>query len=313
MYVVIDLAPIRLGPLALDGERALVGVTLAALLLVAELVARRRGDDAEWAWTSVGIGLLVARVAWVAGHPAAYAERPLEALFFWQGGFYAWVGIVAGGAWALWRARVAGRRRGAVITPALVAGVAALVALIALPVPPSRPSLAELDVAVANLEGRAQPVADWRGRPTVLNLWATWCGPCRRELPLLIDEVDGAGDVRLALVSQAEAPEVVRAYLDDRGLPAADVWLDRAGALGREMGVVGLPTTVFLDAEGRVVEVAFGELSRARLRASLERLSATGPDGNEARLDGARGVAEGAGARGPLTPLRPSLGRLARG
>ncbi|NBC94900.1 MAG: TlpA family protein disulfide reductase, partial [Deinococcus-Thermus bacterium] len=109
----IDLAPIRLGPLALDGERALVGVTLAALLLVAEVVARRRGDDAEWAWTSVGIGLLVARAAWVAGHPAAYAERPLEALFFWQGGFFAWVGIVAGGAWALWRARVAGRRPGA--------------------------------------------------------------------------------------------------------------------------------------------------------------------------------------------------------
>jgi thiol-disulfide isomerase/thioredoxin len=273
VYVVIDLAPIRLGPLALDGERALAALTLAVLLLVAEVVARRSGGDAEWAWTSVGIGLLVARAAWVAGHPAAYAERPLEALYVWQGGFLAWAGVAAGTAWAFWRARAAGRRPGVVVTPALVAAAAALVALIALPAAPARPALAQLDLAVTDVDGRAQPVADWRGRPTVLNLWATWCGPCRRELPLLIDEVGGAGDTRLALVSQAEAPEVVRSYMEGRGLPMDDVWLDRAGALGREMGVVGLPTTVFLDASGQVVEVAFGELSRARLRASLERLA----------------------------------------
>lgn len=313
MYVVIDLAPIRLGPLALDGERALVAVTLAVLLVAAEATARRGGDDAEWAWASIGIGLLVARAAWVAGHAAAYAERPLEALYVWQGGFVAWAGIAAGGAWALWRARVAGRRPRAVATPALVAGAAALVAMIALPAAPARPALAQLDVAVTDLDGRPQPVAEWRGRPTVLNLWATWCGPCRRELPLLIDEVGGAGGARLALVSQAEAPDVVRSYLEGRGLPAGDVWLDRGGALGREMGVVGLPTTVFLDTEGRVVEVAFGELSRARLRASLERLSGVGSDGDDARLDGSRRDAGRGVAPAPSRRLLAPIALLAGG
>lgn len=327
VYVVIELAPIRLGPLALDGERALVAVTLGVLLLAAEVVARRRGDDAEWAWTSIGVGLLAARAAWVAAHPGAYLERPLEALFFWQGGFLAWVGVAAGGVWALARARAAGRALGTVVRPGLIAVAAALVALIVLPASPSRPSLAELDVAVVDLDGRPQPVGAWRGRPTVLNLWATWCGPCRRELPLLIDEVGRADDVRLALVSQAEAPAVVRGYLQDRGLPAGDVWLDRAGALGRAMEAVGLPTTVFLDAEGRVVEVAFGELSRARLRAGLERLAAAGASGGEARAEGARERASdrtaaprqprrgasGRGSPGVARPARPGLTPFAPG
>jgi len=91
------------------------------------------------------------------------------------------------------------------------------------------------------------------------------------------------------------------------------VWLDRAGALGREMGVVGLPTTVFLDADGQVVEVAFGELSRARLRASLERLSEAGSEGDDARLDGARRRAGVPMRPAPPPPRRSSPDRLAGG
>jgi thiol-disulfide isomerase/thioredoxin len=297
VYVVIDVAPLRLGPLALDGERALAALALAALLLAAEVAARRRGGDAEWAWSAVGIGLLAARAAWVATHPGAFLARPHEILYVWQGGFVAWVGVAAGAAWALWRARAAGRPARALATPAVAAGAAMLVALGVLPAAPSRPSLAEVDVAVVDLAGRSQRVAGWRGRPTVLNLWATWCGPCRRELPLLIDEVGGRGDVRLALVSQAEAPEVVRGYLEERGLPGADVWLDRTGALGRAMEAVGLPTTVFLDARGRVVEVAFGELSRARLRSALARIAApgSGEEAAKAAEDGARALPTGPG------------------
>jgi thiol-disulfide isomerase/thioredoxin len=290
VYVVIDLAPVRLGPLALDGERALVALALAALLVAAELAARRRGGDAEWAWSAVAVGLLVARGAWVAVHPGAFLARPQEILYVWQGGFLAWVGVAAGAAWALWRARAAGRSIRVLATPALAAAATTLAASVVLPTAPSRPALAEVEVEVVDLAGRPQEVAGWRGRPTVLNLWATWCGPCRRELPLLIDEVGGRDDVRLALVSQAEAPEVVRGYLEERGLAGNDVWLDRAGALGRAMEAVGLPTTVFLDDEGRVVEVAFGEVSRARLRAALARIVSPGPGegGSEAAAAGAR-------------------------
>jgi len=87
-----------------------------------------------------------------------------------------------------------------------------------------------------------------------------------RELPLILEELGGRGDVRLVLASQGEARATVEAYLNRRELPMDDVYLDSVGALQRASQAVGLPTTLFIDAQGQVVQVAFGELSRAALR-----------------------------------------------
>lgn len=283
-----DLAPIRIGPLALAGDRALVALVLAAGLVVAEIVARRRGRDADWAWSSVVVGLLAARLAWVALHPASYLARPLEVVYVWQGGFSAWAGVVAGGAWAAAQTLRRDASIRALVAPAGAALAMAAAALLVMPVAPERPSLEAMGVSVerldgADADGTAVDVATWRGRPTVVNLWATWCGPCRRELPMLIEVVGGRDDVRLALVSQAEAEATVRDYLAREELPGGDVWLDRAGALGRVVSLTGLPTTLFIDASGEVRQVAFGELSRARVAYELGRITSTdavqeGPD-----------------------------------
>jgi thiol-disulfide isomerase/thioredoxin len=176
---------------------------------------------------------------------------------------------VAGVLWAAWRLRAGGRSLRELAAPAGAAVVVAVAALALLPVAPERPGLERIDATVTRLAGESVAVEAWRGRPTVVNLWATWCGPCRRELPMLIDELGGRDDVRLALVSQGEDAATVRAYLRAQGLPADDVWTDPSGALGRAVSLVGLPTTVFVDADGAVREVTFGELSRARLAEAL--------------------------------------------
>ena len=261
-----DLAPLPLGPFVLAGERALVLVALAVGLVVAEVAGRRAGRDAEWAWQAVIVGLLAARVGYVATNLDAFAPRPLDAFAFWQGGFAPWVGVAVGLAYAAFAVVRRGVAARAVVSASGASGFAAVVALAVLPVAPTPPALAETGVVVERLGGGSVDVATWTGTPTVVNLWATWCGPCRRELPMLIDEVGGRPDVRLALVSQAEAADTVQGFLADEGLPGDDVFLDRGGGMQRAARAIGLPTTLFVAADGEVRDVAFGEVSRARVR-----------------------------------------------
>ena len=62
------------------------------------------------------------------------------------------------------------------------------------------------DVAVLRLDGRAQSTASWRGRPLVINFWATWCPPCRREMPVLAQAQAAHPDVHFVFADQAEGP-----------------------------------------------------------------------------------------------------------
>ncbi len=99
------------------------------------------------------------------------------------------------------------------------------------------------------------------GVPTVLNLWASWCGPCREELPLVQELADAGGDrLRvLGVVSQDGVPQAA-SFADDSGitLPAA---FDRGGEVAAALGLQGLPHSVFLDADGSVAFVRVGPVA----------------------------------------------------
>jgi thiol-disulfide isomerase/thioredoxin len=130
------------------------------------------------------------------------------------------------------------------------------------------------DVALATLAG--EPVAlpvRLQGRPAVLNLWATWCPPCREEMPMLAAaQAREAGKVRFVFADQGETADAVRRYLDDELLALDDVLLDAGSALRRAAGTHGLPTTLFYDAQGRLVARHVGPLSRDELAIRLEAL-----------------------------------------
>jgi thiol-disulfide isomerase/thioredoxin len=100
--------------------------------------------------------------------------------------------------------------------------------------------------------GRAQ------GAPTVLNLWASWCGPCREELPLMQELSDLAGDrVRvLGVISQDGVPQSV-SFAVDSGITMPGAF-DGDGAVAAALGLRGLPHTVFLAADGSVAFVQYG-------------------------------------------------------
>ncbi len=105
-------------------------------------------------------------------------------------------------------------------------------------------------------ESRALSLADFRGRAVVLNIWATWCIPCRKEMPTF-DRLQAAFDkselVVLPLSIDHQGVAVVRQFYKQLGLKALGLYVDPSGKAPSELAAVGLPTTLLLDRSGREV------------------------------------------------------------
>jgi cytochrome c biogenesis protein CcmG, thiol:disulfide interchange protein DsbE len=272
------MGALTLGPIVLSLDRAYAGLAFMVLLVGAEWLSRRgRPDLTGWAWRTAIIAFVGARAGFVLSNLDHYLSDPVAIVAIWQGGFAPWWGVAAAAAWTAWEAwRVPAVRAGG---PALGAG-----ALLAWLVPAAllTPSAADLDVRLPAVELRALDGSGVAlaeiGRPSVVNVWATWCPPCRRELPLLTATAAGTPDVAVLLVNQGEAATTIERYLAAHGLDGAGVLLDPAGAVGDALRVRGLPTTLAFDAEGRLVDLHVGEISApalARLVASARSSSAS--------------------------------------
>ncbi len=125
----------------------------------------------------------------------------------------------------------------------------------------SSAGLAIPDVELADADGEPASLAQLSGEPLLVNLWATWCAPCIKELPTL--EVLGtrAGAPRVIAVSQDVAPRgSVEAFLDKNALRELESWHDPQMALAGALGAQILPTTILYDAEGKEVWRFVGDL-----------------------------------------------------
>lgn len=116
-------------------------------------------------------------------------------------------------------------------------------------------------LALSDLHGTATDLEALRGRVVIVNFWATWCVPCRDELPSLqrLRERFAGKPVEVITVNYGEFPQRVRPFLEKERL-ALPVWLDTQKEAARDWGVGGLPMTFLVDASGRARYRAFGEL-----------------------------------------------------
>ena len=128
-------------------------------------------------------------------------------------------------------------------------------------------------VLLAALDGQAQQLAG-RDRPVVLNLWATWCPPCRREMPMMTKLAANISGVDFVFANQGEDAGQVRAFLENEDLPTEGMVRDPRNRLMTELDAIGLPATLVFDARGRMVAAHTGEISRAALTGMIA--SATG-------------------------------------
>lgn len=110
------------------------------------------------------------------------------------------------------------------------------------------------DVEFTELGGAPARLSDFRGRVVLVNLWATWCAPCVKEMPSLVklQETIGTRDfVVLALSSDRGGARVVEPFIAENGLETLAVYLDPKGNATRKLGARGLPTSILLDRQGR--------------------------------------------------------------
>ena len=128
------------------------------------------------------------------------------------------------------------------------------------PVPP---------VEVRRLDGSTVSLDKFVGRPLIVNLWATWCPPCRREMPALKSAQQAHPEVEFVFVNQGESVEAVKNYLATHRLQMPNVVTDPAKQLSARTGSSGYPTTLFYDTKGRLYLRHMGELSRAILEEKI--------------------------------------------
>ncbi|MBB3331847.1 thiol-disulfide isomerase/thioredoxin [Halomonas campaniensis] len=262
---------IALGPVLISLPRLYaLGAAIVLLAASAWLLGLPRRRHARWFNGLVLAWLVGARLGHVALNLEAYAAAPLDILKVWQPGFHGLWGLLAALIWTGWTLRDHLLRL--IGAMALLVGASSLwLVLVTLAPLGGSMTLQSLpDLALESVEGEAVNLRELQGERVVLNLWATWCPPCLREMPLLA-EADTRDGVTVVVANQGEDLLPVVRYLDDQGLAFRYPLLDPRQELMVLLESPGLPTTVLFDAEGRAVERHVGELSRAQLEAWLDR------------------------------------------
>ena len=112
------------------------------------------------------------------------------------------------------------------------------------------------EIEFRNLHARSLSLADFRGKVVLLNIWATWCKPCRREMPTLDNlqaELGGSDFEVVALSVDRRGWSVVREFYEELGLWQLGVYADPSGTVRGTLNVLGIPFTFLIDRQGREI------------------------------------------------------------
>ncbi|MEB0028764.1 redoxin family protein [Pseudomonas sp. MH9.2] len=265
-----------IGPFALAMNHVLLIAALGLATLVGWRVAKRGGINPESALFSLFVlGLLVARLGFVIAYWPQFREELWQIVDIRDGGFLIWPGVLAvilGGLWRGWRQHALRRPLGLGLSSGLLFW---LLATMGLNIYQESARLPQL--TLRNAAGESVQLADYTGKPLVINLWATWCPPCRREMPVLQKAQAEREDVVFLFVNQAESQQTVTGFIADQGLHLRNVLFDGSGKLAQSVGSMALPTTIFYTADGRLRGSHLGELSNASLARYLDNVDSDAP------------------------------------
>ena len=265
-------ASFQIGPFALPWGLLILAVAyLAADQLLARWARKRGLSTAPHSWLLPLLALVAARIGFVARYADEYLAQPLSIFNIRDGGWEPWAALAVAAVyvWWLWL------RKKAVFQP--LAGAVVLFGalwlggqLLVQQFSASARALPTLQLV--SLDAQTHALEQLKGQPVVINLWASWCTPCVREMPALREAQQRYPQVRFLWVNQQEKPEVALKAARGFGLPDAQVLLDTKNAMSEVAGSRALPTTLFYDAQGQLQGLRVGELSAASLDEFMQKI-----------------------------------------
>ena len=252
-------------------------IVLAAFVVgwfIARVLAKRKTSVERYklagslVYSSLLVGLVTARLAHIARWSEEYLSSPMSLLAIGDGGYLWWAGVAAGLAFMYWRTMKQRDLRQAVFTGAATGILTWFLASAALEAA-QRQAAPLPDLELLSLTGQPTALHSLKGKPVVLNLWASWCPPCRREMPAFEQAQKKFPDAVFVMVNQGERPEQVVRFLQAQGLDLSHVLLDPSSSAMKTLGARGLPSTYFFDAQGQLAYAHVGELTLGAISSIL--------------------------------------------
>ena len=270
--------PISVGPLAVPRGAVALLIALVVVSLLFRLRLKRQRIIRGFVEDALSRGALIALVIWKLGPlfsmPGRVLQSPLTLLIVPGGPWITVAALLIGG--LVTSASIYRKQHGRAILYVaagaylLVLVTGAALAISFLSAGGARPERLP-DVKVELLSGEVRPLGSFEA-PVVLNVWATWCTPCKAELPVKLEAVQRYGD-RFTLLGVNLTPSepgipAVRSYVEEHE-HSYPVVLDRDGELASYIGVRGTPTTVIIDEKGEIIRKRFGAMTLGWLEAGI--------------------------------------------
>lgn len=216
------------------------------------------------------VGALAARIAYVVRWWPDYSLDLWSVIAIADGGFYSWLGVLAGIGYIAWRGSKTTNFWPALGASFIGVGFWLLASIMIVSL---QQSLTLPNITLQRLDNQQNTMLNEHlGKPLVINLWATWCPPCRREMPMFARAQQLFPEVTILMINQGEDSDAIVRYLNKQGLNIDNVLLDLHSRTMRELGAHALPTTLFFDAEGTMKHAHQGELTLAVFRDSIRKL-----------------------------------------